>query len=130
MTTWSELCDHIKSKWPLLDEEDTHVAIEFGFDTGRTQRVMVWDDGLTDHGHWVAIKTPIAQVPEINPTVLLQRNDQLLAGSIGTYENGLVMFHYQIRIDDLDETELEVALEMVAVIGDGLELEYTGQDRF
>lgn len=129
MATWTELCDHIKANWPILEEEETHIAIEFGFDTGRTQRVMVWDDGPTDHGHWVALKTPIAKVSEINPTVLLQRNDQLLAGSIGTYENGLVIYHYQIRIDDLDEAELEVALEMVAVIGDGLELEYRPADR-
>lgn len=130
MATWDELRNHIQSNWPIMEDNGNHIVLGFRLENGRTQKVIVWDCGQSQNGHWVAVKTPIAQISQIDPRQLLLRNDKLLAGSIGAYDNGLVIYHYSIRIEDVDAAEFETALELVVEVGDNLELELTGSDRF
>ncbi len=113
-----------------MEDNGNHIVLGFRLENGRTQKVIVWDCGQSQNGHWVAVKTPIAQISQIDPRQLLLRNDKLLAGSIGAYDNGLVIYHYSIRIEDVDAAEFETALELVVEVGDNLELELTGSDRF
>lgn len=70
-----------------------------------------------------------SQVQHVDPRELLIENGKLIAGGIAL-RGELLIFRHSFPLADLDTSEFEEPLRMTVQLGDLLEKNLTGQDRY
>lgn len=128
MATWGELHNYITSNYKVTEENESRVHMLWEAGEGRSQAVMVFNNGEVEGNFWATIGTVIAEESQIDHMDLLRRNSNMICGGIGLLQDGTVIFQYSIRLNDLDVGEFEDPLHIVIHCGDDLERQLTGQD--
>lgn len=130
MATWNDLRNYITSNYKIESDDGSIIRLNFNLPDGRSQYVLVGDTGQVADSHWASVETAIAEVGQIDPRNLLLRNGDLRVGNIGVYENGVVIYQYSVRLNDLDASEIDEAIKLVVLVGDDIEHQLTGADTY
>lgn len=130
MATWNDLRNYITSKYKIKDDQGNLLRLGFNLDGGRAQDILIVDGGKIMDSDWAVVETAVAEQGQISPRDLLVHNAGLKAGTLGVYDNGIVVFRYSVRLNDLDAGEIEDALRIVTLTGDEFESILTGSDTF
>ena len=129
MATWDGLRSYIKSNYVVSAEEPGTLGLDFAFDDGRSQKVIVSKLMLGD-AEWVEIATPICQESELAPRDAMLRNGQMIVGGLAMDSDGMVYFRHSLPLKDLDLDEFEVPFHLAVGFGDQLEQEIVGVNRY
>lgn len=121
MATFQEVIAHIKSNY-VAEDMDGGLKLEFNNDGGRTQLVFVF--GQPD-SPFLVISSPFAQ--NVGADAVLQiANDSVF----GVKKFGdMYTLQHVVPLSDVDASEVEFGLKMVALAADELESKFGG-DRF
>jgi len=128
MASWDELRNYIKSNYTgEMDELDVFY-LDFGLDNGRTQKVVIRRTPL-EGADWVQIFTPVCEEGDIAPRDALALNGTMTIGGLVLID-GTICFRHYLPLKDLDADEFDVSLHLAVAVGDRLEQEIVGVDRY
>ena len=93
--------------------------------------MLVSRQGEIDGVEWAELGTAVSEESQlhVNPRELLIENGNLIAGGLALRE-GLLIFRHSFPLLDFDTSEFDGPLRIIMKLGDQLEKELTGQDRF
>ncbi len=120
MATWTDVKNYLDSKYSIEIETIKWITVNHPLANGRSQSLVFLDHGETAGESWVGIGTVIGDEQGVNHLDLLKMNAEFDCGGIALLEDGTLMFQYAIRLDNLDEGELEDPIQIVAGVGDEL----------
>jgi len=129
MNSWESLRQYIKSTYPITDQTPEMLAMVLTTKGGRKQGVFV-RKLMIDGTEWAEISTPVCVEADIAPRDALERNAGLAVGGLALLRSGTVVYRHSLPLNDLDLDEFEVPFHLIAQLGDELEQELTGADRF
>jgi hypothetical protein len=97
---------------------------------GRLQKMLIQLLDVPDD-EWLLIGTAVCEAHEIDPAHALQVNSQLVLGALAV-EDGLCWYRYSLWLRTLTPpfSEFLSALILMCKVGDSLEHDLTGQDRW
>ena len=127
MADWNDLRTHIKNTYKIAAEEENFVRLNFETKDLRTQLVTVARSDKIGDSEWAEIATPVCRTSDIDPAVALERNFSFKLGFLGSFD-GYVYFMHRVALLDMQQSEFDLPLELVAIWGDELEREFTGKD--
>jgi hypothetical protein len=133
MATWEALRSYVMSNYKILEDKGTMLSLGFNLDDGRHQTLIVSRSGELAGSEWAEVSTAVAKESQINPRDLLLRSQHMIVGGFAILENSpenLVLFRHSFPLADLDPSEFEGPLQVVVIVGDNLEKEFTGADTF
>ena len=128
MASWDGLRDYIKSNYIVGADELNMLGLDFKFDDGRTQKVIVSRESLNG-ADWIQILTPVCEESELDPREALLKSGQMIVGGLALID-GTIYFRHSLPIKDLDIDEFEVPFQLAVGFGDALEKEIVGIDRY
>src|SRR5947209_10249186 len=129
MATWETLRNYIKSQYTVSKDELTIMSLQFDVGNGRSQVVVVAKAMLGQH-EWAQIRTPVCAEADLNPRDALLRNFGFVVGGLSMMEDGTIWFGHSVPLKDLDIDEFEIPFQLAVGLGDELERELAGVDRF
>ncbi len=106
------------------------LSLLFNAGEGRSQVIIVHNNGEVAGSHWATISTAVAKIDQVNLQDLMLRNGRMVVGGLGLFDDGLVVYKYAVRLDDLDVDEFEAPAAMAVHFGDELERQLSGQDTY
>jgi hypothetical protein len=108
-----------------MDLESVH--IDFSFSDGRSQLVTVFPATLLNQ-EWGCVLTRVCSMADLEPLQAIKRNAGLVGVALSLIEEDDYVLTYSFPLDDLDPSEVDLALNLVATVGDVLEEEFVGPD--
>lgn len=126
MATWSDVRNYLDSKYEIEIETIKWITVDHALSNGRSQSLVFLDHGEMAGESWAGIGTVIGDERSVDLLQLLKMNASFDCGGIALLDDGTLMFQYAIRLDDLDEGELEDPIEIVASVGNELSQRFAG----
>ena len=120
MATLNEAMAHIRANY-VYEETDSALKLEFTTDDNRSQ--VVWAGGTED---LLFVFSPFAVGTK--PEIVLSLTEDTFFG-IGRISGGVYVVRHVVPLADVDASEIDLALKLVAVEADTLESQIGG-DRF
>jgi hypothetical protein len=120
MATLNEAMAHIKANY-VYEETDSLLKLEFTTEGKRSQ--VVWAAGTDD---LLFVFSPFAV--GTNPEIVLNLTENAFYG-IGRTDGGVYVVRHFLPLADVDASEIDLALKLVASQADALESQIGG-DRF
>jgi hypothetical protein len=130
MADWNALREHLKANYQIAKDEIDTIHLMFETEDGRSQVVFVSRTGELGGSDWAEIATAVCAEADIDPRDALLRSGRMIAGGLVLMEDGPVVYRHAFPLAGFDLEDLEVPLHLVALMGDDLEKELTGEDRY
>ena len=127
MPSWNEIKDYARSTYTLNNDEDSYIAIVFGYDDDRSQLITV-RNFQDDEEEWVEFRTFVCAEADLNARVALRKNEEFLVGALALDKDGDYCLVHNARLATLDLIEFGHPLHMLALSADRIEEEHTGMD--
>lgn len=128
MATWSDVQNHLRSRYILAEDKPNLAALDFECTGGRAQRVLVSSFSALGK-NWVLFRSRVCERHLFDPEEALKRNAVFAVGYLALSE-GFYEVVYTAQLDTLDIDELEIPLRSLSDTADDLEREITGVDRW
>lgn len=129
MPTWNEIKDYARSKYKLAADEEDFFTLVFGYDSGRSQKIMVRRFNAFDMD-WVEFRSAVGKEDKIPHKVALKKNSGFACGHLALDDEGDYVFLYNAPLPTMDPDEFELPLHVVARTADRLENDYVGDDDY
>jgi hypothetical protein len=126
MADWDSLCAYARSNYAISDDRPDRLFLDFQMEDGRTRRVGVMKCDELAGTEWAEILTVVCTESDISARDALVKNSQMFSGALDITETGLVVFRYAVPLDDLDTSEFDRPVTLIANVGDYLEGKFTG----
>jgi hypothetical protein len=120
MATINEVISHIKSNYSTEDLGNGGLKMEFNIDSNRTQLIFVHSTELM-----LLVASPFAQ--NISSDLAFQAAETSIFGVKKL--NDLYVLHHVIPVGDIDASEIEFGLKVLALQADELDSKF-GRDQF
>jgi hypothetical protein len=129
MATWTYVKDFIQANFKARDVEEDRLRLDFGFDDGRSQMVLVSHIVSNGGAEWVEVESPVAKVAEVDLGAALEFVSSQVCGSLSRAGEFLTVRH-TLPLANVDQNEIIDPIRSIALAGDVLEQRLTGVDRF
>lgn len=130
MTTWADVRQYLNSNYKVNDVNATMMALDFGLDDSRSQRVFVYLEMNSNGAEWICIESPFGRIDNVDLRKALTLLEGKIFGAIGFVGPDLVTIKHSTPIGDLNGAELEVPMQLAAVVADELERQLGLGDAF
>ena len=127
MADWNDLCAYVRSNYKITSEKEGFINLLFETDDLRSQRVFITKSGSIQDSEWADIVTVVGKTSDLDPAQALVRNWNMKIGFFAHLDDSLCFVH-RFPLLDLQSSELDAPLRLVARFGDQLEKEFTGKD--
>ena len=127
MATWSEVRSYMRSQYKLLEEDDDHVSLRFGFDDNRRHSIAITQFRAMDR-QWVLFEARVCRAELLDPERALKLNGNSVVGYLALDRDGFYVMRHTALLSTLDPDELVVPMHTIVKVADKLEEELTGSD--
>ena len=127
MATWDEIRSYIRSRYRLLEDDQDHVALIFGFDDNRRHSITITKfDGMDRE--WVLFEARVCRKELMEPVRALELNGKSVVGYLALDRDSFYVMRHTALLSTLDPDELIVPMHVLVKVADKLEEELTGSD--
>jgi hypothetical protein len=126
MADWQSLRRYLEANYTVSGIDLESVHIDFSFTDGRSQLVTVFPAKLLDQ-EWGSVLTRVCTIADLEPVEAIERNAGLVGAALSLLGDDYVLT-YSFPLEDLDPSEVDRALMLVATMGDTLEEEFAKAD--
>ena len=128
MATWSDVQNHLRSRYALAEDRPDLVALKFECAGARAQLIQVSSFSALGRG-WVLFRSRVCEQSRMDPVEALRRNSRFAVGFLALTD-GYYEIAYTAQLETLDIDELEIPLRVLSDTADELERELTGTDQW
>lgn len=130
MATWDTVKALVHAKYQGVSEQaDGLLRMQLLVGNSRSQEVWLYFEHHDLVGDWLSVASPIGRVGEVDITEAARITWNQIAGGI-VVVNDIVFVRNSMPMANLDENELDLPLEIVTVVADGLEQTLLNRDLF
>jgi hypothetical protein len=127
MATWDEIRTYMRTRYRLLEEDDQHVALLFGFDDNRRHSITIARFEAMDR-EWVQFEARVCRKELLEPERALRMNGKSVVGFLALDRDSFYVMRHTALLSTLDPDELVVPMHVLVKVADKLEEELTGSD--
>lgn len=117
----------MRSRYRLLEEDDEHVALLFGFDDNRRHSITITLFEAMDR-QWVLFEARVCRQELMNHKRALELNGKSVVGYLALDRDDFYVMRHTALLSTLDPDELVVPMHVLVKVADKLEEELTGSD--
>ncbi len=128
MASWSDVQNHLRSRYVLTEDQPNLIALDFECAGGRSQKILISAFAALNK-HWVLFRSRVCERDRLDPEEALRRNSVFAVGFLALADNFYEIV-YTTQLETLDIDELEIPLRVLTDTADELERELTGMDRW
>ncbi|MEU4746726.1 hypothetical protein AB0G02_40590 [Actinosynnema sp. NPDC023658] len=130
MTSWIDVINYVRTRYEVLEENDTWLRFRLDTGEGRTQQVSVHHVPESDGVAWVEISSPVGRPDAIDLRRLLELAGTTAVGAAAVVDDVALLKH-TVPLEDLSvREEFERPLLLLVSAADAFEHELTQTDRF
>jgi hypothetical protein len=132
MTSWQDLLIHVKSNYPVAEEDEGKLVVVFGIPGGdRSQVVYIFEETAHNGDEWAHITSPIGRVRDLDlKKVLLKAGQTMCGGATMTAMSDKVLLRHSVHLPSLELDQFRRPLTLIALSADLIERELLGTDEF
>jgi hypothetical protein len=127
MATWEEIRTYMRARYRLLEEDDDHVALLFGFDDNRRHSITIKQFDAMDR-QWLLFEARVCRKELMETERALKLNGKSVIGYLALDRDGFYVMRHTALLSTLDPDELVVPMHVLVKVADKLEEELTGSD--
>ncbi len=127
MASWEEIRTYMRSRYRLLEEDEDHVALLFGFDDNRRHSITITVFEAMER-QWVLFEARICRKELMEPQRALELNGKSVVGYLALDRDEFYVMRHTALLSTLDPDELVVPMHVLVKVADKLEEELTGSD--
>jgi hypothetical protein len=130
VTSWTEVINHVRLRYEVLEGTDDWLRFRLDAEDGRTQQVSVHHMADAEGAAWLEISSPVGWADKIDLRRLLELAGTSLVGGAAVVD-GVALLKHTVPLEDLSvQEEFERPLTLVVARADAFERELTEADHF
>ncbi|MCE6997136.1 hypothetical protein LZG04_20355 [Saccharothrix sp. S26] len=130
MTSWIDVINYVRTRYEVLEENDSWLRFRLEPAADRTQQVSVHHVPESDGVAWVEISSPVGRADAIDLKRLLELAGTSLVGGAAVVD-GVALLKHTVPLEDLSvREEFERPLMLLVATADAFEHELTEADSF
>ena len=127
MATWDEIREYMRARYRLLEDDEEHVSLLFGFDDNRRHSITITQFDAMDR-QWVLFEARVCRRELMKPEKALELNGKSVVGYLALDRDDFYVMRHTALLSTLDPDELVVPMHVLVKVADKLEEELTGSD--
>jgi hypothetical protein len=127
MASWDEIRSYMRTRYKLLEDDEEHVALLFGFDDNRRHSIDIKRFEAMDR-EWLQFEARVCRKELLEAERALTLNGQSVVGYLALDRDGFYVMRHTALLSTLDPDELIVPMHVLVKVADRLEEELTGSD--
>jgi len=127
VASWDEIRQYMRSRYRLLEDDEDHVALLFGFDDNRRHSITITLFEAMDR-QWVLFEARVCRKELMGPKRALELNGKSVVGYLALDRDEFYVMRHTALLSTLDPDELVVPMHVLVKVADKLEEELTGSD--
>lgn len=127
MANWEEIRTYMRSRYRLLEEDEEHVALLFGFDDNRRHSITITRFDAMER-QWLQFEARVCRMELMETERALRLNGKSVVGYLALDRDGFYVMRHTALLSTLDPDELVVPMHVLVKVADKLEEELTGSD--
>lgn len=130
MTTWTDVINYVRTRYEVLEENESWLRFRLDTEGERTQQVAVHHVSAPDGSELIEISSPVGWADKIDLRRLLELAATTIVGGAAVV-NGVALLKHATPLADLSIQE-EFAGPLTLLVGhaDAFERELTSSDHF
>jgi hypothetical protein len=129
MASWQDLVTHMKSNYPITEEDEGRLVLVFNIPGGRSQVVYILEETAANGDEWAHITSPVGRVRELDLQNVLVKAGQTMCGGAVIMTDKVVLRH-SVHLASLEIDQFRRPLTLIALSADLIERELVGTDEF
>ena len=132
MASWQDLVAHVKSTYPVAEEDEGKLVVVFGLPRGnRSQVVYILEETAVNGDEWAHITSPIGRVRDLDlKQVLVKAGQTMCGGATMSTMHDKVLLRHSVHLPSLELDQFRRPLTLIAMSADLIEYELLGSDEF
>ena len=132
MASWQELMAHVKSNYPVAEEDEGQLVVVFGIPGGdRSQVVYILEETAVSGDEWAHIESPIGRARDHDlKRVLVRAGQTMCGGATMSPMHDKVLLRHSVHLPSLELDQFRRPLTLIAMSADLIERELLGTDEF
>ena len=127
MASWEDVRAYMRTHYKLLEEDDEHVSLLFGFDDNRRHSITLTLFEAMDR-EWLLFEARVCRRELLESERALHLNAKSVVGYLALDRDDFYVMRHTALLSTLDPDELVVPMHVLVKVADQLEEELTGSD--
>jgi hypothetical protein len=128
MPTWTEVQEHMRSKYLLDNDRADVMSMVWSYDDGRKQKIIVRKYAALGRT-MVEFKSPFARGADIDARKMLEMNAEMPLATVAL-SGDVYIAVYNACLEHLHMADFDLYVSRVAAVADTLEETYASRDDF
>lgn len=127
MASWDDVRAYMRTHYKLLEEDEEHVSLLFGFDDNRRHSITLTLFEAMDR-EWLLFEARVCRRELLESERALRLNAKSVVGYLALDRDDFYVMRHTALLSTLDPDELVVPMHVLVKVADKLEEELTGSD--
>lgn len=130
VTTWTDVINYVRTRYEVLEENESWLRFRLDTEGTRTQQVAVHHVPDADGRAWLEISSAVGRADAVDQRRLLELAGTALIGGAAV-SGGVALLKHTVPLEDLSVLEeFERPLKLLVASADAFEHELTNADDF